>query len=250
MVTPLKIWKKIPEQYRRLGILIIGGFLTVIFLREQFIPSDFGELGHYRTSALVNEKNKPLVYAGREKCEECHEEEVSKIENSYHKLLSCETCHGPGLKHAEGEGEIIIPRKREECLKCHEYIVSRPTGFPQVDPYLHNPPKQCTECHNPHDPTPPHPPTDCQVCHRTISSMKSISPHASLECTVCHKTPSHHKFDPRSQRPTKPTNTDVCERCHSETAKTPDYIPKIEVDSHSEGYLCWECHYPHSPEGG
>jgi ribosomal protein S27AE len=28
----------------------------------------------------------------------------------------------------------------------------------------------------------------------------------------------------------------------------PPEIPRVEMRTHGERYLCWQCHYPHFPE--
>ena len=39
----------------------------------------------------------------------------------------------------------------------------------------------------------------------------------------------------------------LCVKCHEKIAGRPDYMPQIEVDSHSKGQSCTACHNPHSP---
>jgi ribosomal protein S27AE len=49
-------------------------------------------------------------------------------------------------------------------------------------------------------------------------------------------------------RPTKPTERSFCGICHAEDAPTPLTIPRVDLSTHGEDYLCWQCHYPHYPE--
>ena len=44
---------KIPEQVTRLLIIFIILIAVFLVVRSQFVPEDFGELGHYRTSAVT-----------------------------------------------------------------------------------------------------------------------------------------------------------------------------------------------------
>jgi cytochrome c553 len=39
----------------------------------------------------------------------------------------------------------------------------------------------------------------------------------------------------------------LCVKCHEKIAGRPDYMPQIDVDSHSKGQACTACHNPHSP---
>ena len=45
---------------------------------------------------------------------------------------------------------------------------------------------------------------------------------------------------------------EFCGKCHGAgvAAKdAPKEAPKIDLAAHGGRYLCWECHYPHLPEG-
>jgi ribosomal protein S27AE len=131
---------------------------------------------------------------------------------------------------------------------CHGYNPSRPTGFPQIDPVTHNPLKPCISCHNPHAPEPPHTPEECGACHGQIARTKAVSHHADLPCTRCHETNQQHKIAPLTSRPTKPVARAFCGQCHAPDAKSDKDIPRVDMASHGERYVCWQCHYPHSPE--
>ena len=173
--------------------------------------------------------------------------------NSYHRTVNCEACHGPAAAHIASfnEDEIVlptVPRKRGSCPLCHEYNPAKPTGFPQIDPVTHNPVKPCISCHDPHAPTPPEVPGECSACHAHIARSKALSPHAMLECTQCHIVPEEHKTYPRSYLPSKPISRADCGKCHHESAESDKFIPRIDIATHGEEYLCWQCHYPHYPE--
>jgi hypothetical protein len=248
----LNPFNKIPEQVVRLSIVFILLISSLIFLRTIFIPKNFGKYGHYRGAALEEAKTIEIKFAGKEVCADCHDDIFHNLQSGYHKTLSCEGCHGPAKKHIDsgGEWKPEKPTSRDFCLICHSYLPARPTGFPQVDPYVHHPPERCVKCHEPHNPVLPATPAGCEVCHASIARMKAVSSHYSLECSTCHQTSTKHKFDPRKERPSKPTDRTFCGKCHSRTSNAPSYIPRIEMETHGRDYLCWECHYPHSPEGG
>jgi hypothetical protein len=246
----LRVWYKIPEQIRHLlvpCVIILGGALLA---RLFFVPSDFGVVGHYRESSVIQNAEQKINYAGSLACADCHDAEVTLKKDGYHKGVSCETCHGPAAAHAADPEKIkpTVPRARSQCLLCHEYSPSRPTGFPQVIAESHNPVKQCITCHQPHDPKPPQALKGCDACHREIQRTIALSHHASLQCTVCHDTDKKHTLQPREFRPRKPETREFCGKCHGTDATSDKEIPRINMTSHGEKYLCWECHYPHMPE--
>ena len=242
--------QRLPEQVIRIlivSIILIGG---VFVIRSYVIPSQLKEKGFQRTSAIEREVSKEVKYAGSPICVECHDEIYKIKKEGYHRDLSCETCHGPAKKHTDNPLEIkpFIPRKRDFCPLCHEYNPSRPTGFPQINPVTHNPLKLCISCHNPHNPEPTEVPRQCGACHAQIERTKAVSYHALLECTTCHITPDKHKVTPRIVKPTKPDKREFCGKCHAKDSNVKE-TPKVDLATHGEKYVCWQCHYPHMPGG-
>jgi len=224
--------------------LVIGGVLII----RSLLPPHLKNTAIHIQMTVDSEKVKPVKYAGSSVCGDCHEEANIK-KGGYHKNLSCETCHGPAQAHAENpdEKKPQAPRKREFCEHCHTYDHSRPTGFPQINPVAHNPLKPCILCHNPHDPKPPMTPGECSACHAEIARTKAVSPHVLLECTTCHITPENHKITPRVVKASIPSEREFCGKCHTKESQVKE-TPKIDLATHGEKYLCWQCHYPHMPE--
>jgi hypothetical protein len=107
----------------------------------------------------------------------------------------------------------------------------------------------CATCHDPHDPTPPEVPSTCAACHGAIARTKSVSHHQSIDCEICHEAPAEHRVDPRSYVPSKPRDREFCAQCHAEGAASAARIPRVDAAEHGGRYLCWQCHYPHFPEG-
>jgi hypothetical protein len=242
---------RLPDQVVRLGVLVLVALPATLLVRQRFVPASFGELGHYRAEAVAAAAARPLRYAGAAACAECHGEEAERKGASYHRALACEVCHGPAADHAADPGAATpaVPRERgAACLYCHEYLPSRPTGFPQIIERLHNPMRACIGCHDPHDPTPPHVPESCAACHAQIARTKSVSHHAALACETCHETPAEHLRQPRSHQPKKPLTREFCGRCHAPAATGPPEAPRVDLATHGERYVCWQCHYPHHPE--
>ena len=236
------VWRKFPEQIQRLLVVFIvagAGFDSV----------NFGTYGHYRASALEEVANQEIRYAGHTACLDCHDDIVEVKQASFHKNVACEVCHGPAFAHTEGElDELPAPRERGYCPLCHEYLPSRPTGFPQIISASHNPMEACISCHEPHDPVPPETPRDCDACHGEIANTKALSRHVNIDCVRCHVTPEEHKLRPREVRPGMPMKREFCGECHDGEADSEPGIPRIDLATHEERYVCWQCHYPHLPE--
>ncbi len=242
------MFERIPEQIRRLAIvfvIVIGG--TVV-LRYFVLPPSLFETRLHRESTIQREVAKQVKFAGTTVCGGCHEDTATVKRKGFHKNLSCESCHGPAAMHTEDPMTVkpFAPRKRKFCPLCHEYDPSRPTGFPQINVTIHNPLKPCITCHNPHHPEPPTVPKECSACHAEIARTKAVSHHALVSCTTCHRASKKHKVSPRRVKPTKPDTREFCGKCHREGSKRKD-APKIDLSTHGERYLCWECHYPHMP---
>jgi hypothetical protein len=252
--------RKIPNQVLQVGVVFLIVGTTMIFVRQRFIPESFGELGHYRANAVAMNAAQDIKYAGWQACAECHDDEVAKKNRSFHRTLSCETCHGAASLHAreEADEDPILPTGRDLCLSCHRYLISRPTGFPQVIEERHEPAELCHTCHDPHDPLPSEHPESCAGCHAAISRIKSVSHHAPLDCEVCHDVEPQHFLNPRSHLPRKPFERAFCGNCHAaDSGRLTQFrgvdlthfdVPKIDLDTHGGTMLCWQCHYQHSPE--
>ena len=243
---------RIPEQVKRLAIVI--GVLVALTLVARFvlIPRSLTSTSLHWSLTTQRESAKPVKFAGSTACQDCHDDIAAKKAKSFHRVLACEGCHAPSVKHAEdpSAAKPVIPRDRTTCARCHAYDPSRPTGFPQINLTAHNPLKSCSTCHNPHDPVPPKVPKECAACHAQIERTKAVSSHALLTCTTCHKAPERHKTAPRTALPSKPDSREFCATCHGQgRAGTPKEAPKVDIATHGARNLCWECHYPHLPEG-
>jgi hypothetical protein len=143
----------VPPQVTRL-LLLTGIILLLFFTARHFlVPNSFHEYGWYRGNALRENADRPISFAGKKTCVECHEAVVEKMKKSKHNSFSCESCHGPNAKHADDP--TVSPTKIENpqfCLQCHEANPSRPTKFPQINPKEHYD-GACMDCHQPHQPS-------------------------------------------------------------------------------------------------
>jgi cytochrome c7-like protein len=249
----VKVWR-FPDQVVRLAVVFLLVGTALVLVRHHFVPKSFGKYGHFRADAIPAAAALEPHYAGAQACADCHEDEVALKATSYHRGVSCESCHGAAADHVDAPDEHapLRPTSRDACLTCHRYLLSRPNGFPQVLELTHNPEKKCVTCHNPHDPTPPQTPSTCGACHAGIARMKAVSHHARLECTICHDVPAAHREDPRAHPAKKPAQREFCGQCHAKGAVQnilPDAeIPRVDLSTHGGRYVCWQCHYPHYPE--
>jgi ribosomal protein S27AE len=238
------------QQVTRLLIVFSLLIVALVVARRLLVPKTFGKLGHYRAAAIETVSGSKIKYAGHEVCATCHDDIVKTHDTHRHANVACEVCHGPAAAHVESPTEVHLtaPKQRGYCPLCHGYDPSRPTGFPQIDPQTHNPLKPCYTCHKPHEPEPPRTPEACSACHGEIARTKAVSNHAALECTRCHEAGKEHKTTPQLSRPSKPKDRAFCGECHAREATGPKEIPRVDMASHGERYVCWQCHYPHFPE--
>lgn len=144
-----------PPQLRRLipmFIVFIGLFLI---LRHFLIPDTFGQYGHYRGDALLDNSSKERAHASKEDCFDCHDDIKEKLENDVHAGLSCLICHGPGLEHVDNPEAANIQKEgdRAFCGRCHQLHTARSLdNIIQVDIATHHTEEEkCIECHNPHE---------------------------------------------------------------------------------------------------
>jgi hypothetical protein len=145
----------IPPQITRLAIAFAIFISLFIVVRKLLVPDTFGEYGHYRGASLIDNALPEIHYAGQQACFECHQDVEDLKKEDVHSEIHCETCHGTGQKHVlSGEAkDILKPAGREFCGNCHAKNAAKPLGaIVQVDVDKHNTGKNCTECHNPHQP--------------------------------------------------------------------------------------------------
>ncbi len=242
---------RLPQQVPRLAIVFAVAIVALIAARALLVPATFGEYGHYRAAAVDSIAVRAVRFAGRQDCEECHDDIAAERVEGYHRTLSCEVCHGPQQTHAADPINVTpepAEAERGFCPVCHGFDPSRPTGFPQIDVVAHHPRRACVECHDAHAPLPPEAPGECSACHRTIERQKARSHHVDLPCTTCHETPTGHKVTPLVVHSGEPAERTFCAQCHRSATPTLPGAPQIDLDAHFPRYLCWQCHYPHYPE--
>lgn len=142
------------EHLLRMAALFVAGLAAFAVLRGVLVPADFGELGHYRSSAIDDNRAREPSFAGRALCEGCHDDVVATRVASAHARIACEACHGALAAHAENPDEVLPERPAATplCVSCHEADTARPFWFPQVDSVEHAAGAACDDCHLPHKP--------------------------------------------------------------------------------------------------
>jgi hypothetical protein len=144
------------EHLVRLALIFAVGLALVLVVRALLVPDDFGELGHFRTRAIADNRLRTPAFAGRAACGDCHADAVAALAAGGHGAIGCESCHGALAGHVESQGEIA-PRALDAvqlCSLCHAANVARPPIQPQVDVAAHAEGAACTDCHEAHAPAP------------------------------------------------------------------------------------------------
>jgi hypothetical protein len=138
----------------RMAVLFLAGIAVFLALKAACVPDGFGVYGHYRAGALDENRARPVSYAGRAACVECHSDVPETARGGGHAFIRCEACHGPLAAHAADPGvhQAARPDSKVLCARCHAPNVARPARFPQVDPAEHAGDEACTACHAAHKP--------------------------------------------------------------------------------------------------
>ena len=170
-------------------------------------------------------------YVGAETCQGCHPDVYTAFKRNPHWGKECESCHGPGQKHAEAEGQGFInsfkdksaAARSEVCLQCHEKMKT----FFQFGTSVHKlSAVGCTDCHEVHGGRVTehllrkNDPDLCFSCHGDVKAMFYLSHNhrvlqGALKCSDCH-TP----HGSRNRASLRKTNTlvkyEICFNCHPE----------------------------------
>lgn len=192
--------------YRAGGLLaaILAVTAIAIFLPKWVSPpAVLEDYGFYRGGDNSEEwSDWSGQYADISTCNDCHEDKYSIWVESQHGTVICETCHGPGRDHLDKGASLTIDASREFCGLCHNRVLGRPNGFPQVDLGQHGGQSACITCHDPHDAgsrvAELHPiphglegRSDCTSCHETGGMMPFPEDHTGLDtdtCLNCHRS--------------------------------------------------------------
>lgn len=103
----------------------------------------------------------PSAYVGSDTCQPCHDDIYKSVEDSAHGALlesrqsgnrGCESCHGPGSAHVNGNGDAgkifrftdAPPQTvRGRCGECHAVLMAEDANHRS---------RSCLDCHSAHHP--------------------------------------------------------------------------------------------------
>ena len=204
-----------------------------------------------------------MKYVDTALCATCHTD-ISNIKSiGVHKKINCQTCHGPGIKHADDptKNKLEKPSEREFCGKCHAKNIARSTSvIRQIDLTKHNVGSKCIKCHNPHSPeiklvistgandNKKDDPAVCIACHDKINNIKMTGKHKPLACQICHGSGLDHIKSPSPKNITKPSKREFCGKCHGKgIAPASNGIKQIDLKEHNTDNKCIDCHIAHNP---
>ena len=143
------------EHLLRLAALFAVGIALFAGLRWLLVPSDYGLIGPYRASALAQNREQPIAYAGQVACIECHSDVADARTGNAHADISCESCHGALAAHAADPSVAAVrPDPRATCAICHVPDLAKPAAFKTVNFADHAGTESCGSCHQPHAPRP------------------------------------------------------------------------------------------------
>lgn len=90
--------------------------------------------------------------------------------------------------------------------------------------------------------------SECGQCHQDKLQALSKGEHSSLNCQTCHGPAAKHVKKPDEQSPKVAGSAELCGACHKDIAgRDGQQIKTVQLQTHSGGLECAECHNPHNP---
>lgn len=142
--------------------VVIAIVAFILLFRAFYVPADFGAqdrgytFGFHRMSNEQEWKDYPAKYKDSAYCNECHDDKVAEVGGAGHEMIPCENCHGAAFGHPDNPETLAIDRSRDLCIRCHADLYMPSSGrneIPGINPAEHNVGEQCSDCHNPHNPS-------------------------------------------------------------------------------------------------
>jgi DmsE family decaheme c-type cytochrome len=157
----------------------------------------------------------PPGYAGSTVCGACHEDISNAFAKSPHHVVdtgtkkgwdgrACESCHGPGQKHAEAADPTLIRNPAnlaaaatdKICLTCH---LNQPTQIGHLESSHAKNQIACTACHKVHS-------TDQPLVVRRADTTNKLCASCHLNEWAQFQRPFHHRL---------PEEAMSCVDCHN-----------------------------------
>jgi DmsE family decaheme c-type cytochrome len=208
----------------------------------------------------------PAGFAGSDACGTCHEDLANGfVRNPHHAVegdtrrgwqgKACESCHGPGQKHAESTaaedirnpGKLAAATADKLCLTCH---LGQTTHAGRLQSSHAKNQVSCTACHKIHANGPfglvARKPAaineQCATCHSNVLAQfqkpfRHRVPEGAMSCVDCHNP--HGSSRPAMAR-TFAANEPGCIQCHGDK-RGPFTFEHAPVRFES----CATCHEPH-----
>ena len=254
------------------------GRLVSVLLLVMFLAAC--ATGAIREKMLTMPQIDGATYVGQDTCLECHEDMAESFSHNIHNRLAdfemmgaesgCESCHGPGSLHVDGEGDtefilVISELNAEEvgaiCSKCH--TDGKLMDWTHSEHALAD--LSCTDCHSMHAEETfkanlkKEDPELCFSCHQEMMAKTNFPSHhpikeGKMSCGDCH--------NPHGELNTHERTNDLCLSCHTryqgpfvfghapvEDDCTICHDPHGSVANNmlkqNEPFLCLQCHEGH-----
>ncbi len=181
--------------------LLAAVLAVVLFAGGAAFSFFYAQYGYHPAENAASWAALAPVYADTTVCRSCHADQYERWTGSHHAGVVCESCHGPLAAHAANPSVAakVVDPTDQACTACHQRIVGRPTGFPQVVLAEHYAGTTCLQCHNAHTTRAETParithmlmnPPECLSCHGPNALQPFPVGHvvaADGVCLGCHK---------------------------------------------------------------
>lgn len=252
----------LPTRYFTRFVMSLSSFGLAVSLMtagpDAAAPAAAAKPGGVAPAAAVQDS---ASYVGQDTCLTCHESQSYK--GTAHALTTnprtpaathgCESCHGPGKAHVDGDGDAskilnpakVLPQKAsEQCVSCHNRKEHALWAGSQHDQRNVG----CVSCHSVHAPKGPSQlkaateMTLCATCHQgVVNKHRNRFNHmpvreGKLTCSSCHNTHGSANVKLLSYGTTIDQS---CTSCHAE--KRGPYLWEHAPVANA----CVTCHDPH-----
>jgi DmsE family decaheme c-type cytochrome len=242
-----------------LFVLVFAIATTPVDTAQAPAPAPQAAAAGRQTSPPAPQVSPQSGYVGESTCVTCHDQ---SYKGTKHALAfnartpaathGCESCHGPGQKHAESGDPDLIQRPSKmtpeavsaTCMTCHSRAASHAlwNGSQHDQRSL-----SCVTCHSVHSSKGPSQlkartvTEQCATCHRNVTNKQYRFHHmpvreGAMTCASCHNV--HGSTNVKLLR-AGTTIDESCTSCHAD--KRGPYLWEHAPVSES----CVTCHDPH-----